>query len=428
MRDMTAQDQAGYAGSVERLYAWLRRHPWLVDGTLAVVLVAGAANAYLLNAAVLPATLALAGTVAVRRRFPVVAYAVALAIGVAQVIFGIGPTFTNSPLQPTFADAAILILLYTVAAERPRRISLPGLAVCVVLFLAVVVRYNPGGGHPAPRQLGFFLVTSLLYLLAPLSAWVLGDSMGYRRAYSAALEERAERAERERDTQAQIAAVAERARIARELHDVIAHNLSVMVAQADGGSYVFDATPERSRQALAEIGRTGRQALTEMSSLLGVLRIDREAAPLAPAPAAAEIADLVTQARQAGMRVSHTVEGAVQPLPVGLSLTAYRIVQEALTNVRKHAGPGAAAAVTLRYDQDELVVRVTDDGGGAASVPRYRTGPATPANPEGHGLAGMRERAAMYGGTVQAGPRPGTGFEVTVRLPLRRGTLSRGAA
>ena len=153
----------------------------------------------------------------------------------------------------------------------------------------------------------------MLYLLAPVSAWVLGDSMGYRRAYSAALEERAVRAERERDAQAQIAAAAERARIARELHDVIAHNLSVMVAQADGGAYAFDAAPERSRQALAEIGRTGRQALSEMSSLLGVLRTGPEAAPLAPAPAAAEIAQLVTQAREAGMRVSHTVEGAVRP-------------------------------------------------------------------------------------------------------------------
>ena len=150
MRDTTAQDQAGYPGSVERLYAWLRRHPWLVDGTLAVVLLAGAANAYLLNAAVLPASLALAGAVAVRRRFPVAAYAAALAIGAAQVAVGIGPTFTDSPLQPTFADAGILVLLYTVAAERPRRISLPALAACVVLFAAAVARYNPGGTRASP--------------------------------------------------------------------------------------------------------------------------------------------------------------------------------------------------------------------------------------------------------------------------------------
>jgi len=425
MREETAQDQADYPGSVEWVYAWLRRHPWLVDGTLAVLLLAGAANAYLGNLPVLPASLALAGTVAVRRRFPVAAYAVALAIATVQVIVGIGPTYTDSPLQPTFADVGVLVLLYTVAAERPRRISLPGLAACVVLFLAVVARYNPGGNQHQ-HQLEFFLVTSLLYLLAPTSAWVLGDSMGTRRAYSATLEERAVRAERERDTQAQIVAAAERARIARELHDVIAHNLSVMVAQADGGAYAFDATPERSRQALAEIGRTGRQALSEMSSLLGVLRTDRDAAPLAPAPAAAEIGQLVTQAREAGMRVSCTVKGTARPLPGGLELIVYRIVQEALTNVRKHAGPEAAAEVTVRYDPGELLVRVADDGGASstpANLPRYRTA-AT--DPEGHGLAGMRERAALYGGTVQAGPRPAGGFEVTARLPLK--LASRGAA
>jgi signal transduction histidine kinase len=281
-----------------------------------------------------------------------------------------------------------------------------------------------------PRHLEFFLVTAMLYVLAPLSAWVLGDSMGYRRAYSAALEERAARAERERDAQAQIAAAAERARIARELHDVIAHNLSVMVAQADGGAYAFAATPERSRQALAEIGRTGRQALSEMSSLLGVLRTDPEATPpLAPAPEAAEIGQLVTQAREAGMRVSHTVAGPVRPLPGGLSLAAYRIVQEALTNVRKHAGPRAAVEVTIRYSQHDLLVRVADDGPGpapAAGLPRYDAGPKAPADQTGHGLAGMRERAAMYGGTVQAAPRPAGGFEVTARLPLAPGSAQAG--
>jgi signal transduction histidine kinase len=422
----------GYSGPVERLYPRLRRHLWLADGTLAVILLAGSANAFA-NAAVLPASLALAGTVVVRRRFPVGAYAAAVAIGVAQVAVGIGPTFTNSPLQPTFADVGILVLLYTLSAERARRISLPGLAACLVLFAVAFLRWNPGPHRGHPME---FFVVGVLYLLVPVSAWVLGDSMGYRRAYSAALEERAVRAERDRDAQAQIAAAAERARIARELHDVIAHSLSVMVAQADGGAYAFDAAPEQSRQALAEIGRTGRQALSEMSSLLGVLRTGPETAPLAPAPAAAEIGHLVTQAREAGMGVSYTVEGAARPLPAGLSLAAYRIVQEALTNVRKHADPEAGAEVALRYGQDELLVRVTDDGRGAGGLPRYHTGSRTPTDPEGHGLTGMRERAALYGGTVQAGPRPVGGFEVTARLPLPvapltvgpGGTLSRGAA
>jgi signal transduction histidine kinase len=165
-----------------------------------------------------------------------------------------------------------------------------------------------------------------------------------------------------------------------------------------------------------------------MSSLLGILRTDPEAPPLGPAPAAAEIEQLVTQAREAGMRVSYTVQGTPRPLPGGLSLAAYRIVQEALTNVRKHAGPEAVAEVTLRYGQGELLISVTDDGGGAG-LPRYGSARTVSADPGGHGLAGMRERAAMYGGTVQAGPRRRVGFEITARLPLpATGTVSRGAA
>jgi signal transduction histidine kinase len=413
-----------YPAHVERLCGWLRRHPWLADGTLAIVLLAGSANEFG-NPAVLPASLALAGVATVRRRFPVGAYIAALAIGIAQVIGGIGPTFTQSPLQPTFADAGILVLLYTVAADRPRRISMPGLAACMAVFAAAVARWNPGSGARA-HPVEFALVTGVFYVLAPVTAWVLGESMAYRRARLTGLEERAVRAERERDIQAQIAAAAERARIARELHDVIAHNLSVIVAQADGARYAFDAQPVRSRQALAQIGDTGRQALAEMSHLLGVLRTDAEAPTLAPAPGVAEIGRLVTQAREAGMSISYTMEGAFRPLPIGLSMAAYRMVQEALTNVRKHAAPGAPARVTLCYGRDELLVRVADAGHGPAgrpsSLPRYgpdRTvGTVRPDGDGGQGLAGMRERAVIYGGTVQAGPRPGGGFEVSARLPL----------
>lgn len=408
---------------MDRVYARLRPRPSLVDGVLAAALLIGGLSDHLGSLAVLPASLALAGLVAVRRRFPAAAYAAAVIIGIAQVTIGIGPA--SSPLTPTIADVGILILLYTLAAERPRRVSLPGLAAAVALFAVGFAWWGQGSQRPAE-----FLVVGVLILLIPVSAWVLGDSMGTRRAYSAAMEERAARAERERDSEAQIATAAERARIARELHDVIAHNLSVMVAQADGGAYVFDAMPERSREALAEIGRTGRQALAEMSSLLGLLRPDPEAAPLAPAPVAGEIDQLVSQAREAGMSVSQTVEGAARPLPGGLSLAAYRIVQEALTNVRKHAGPDASAEVTLRYGDGELVIRVTDDGR-PAELPRYG---AAAARSGGHGLTGMRERAAMYGGTVKAGPRPDAGFEVTARLPFpapatsQGRTASRGAA
>jgi len=420
MRDTTEPGQPDYPGSVERLYGWLRGHPWLAGAAPAILLLVGSANAFG-NPAVVPASLGLVGAVAVRRHFPLGAYAVALVIGIAQVVVGIGPTFTNSPLQPTFADAGILVLLYTVAARLPRRISLPSLAACMVVFAAAVARWNPGPGARA-HLLEFALVTGVIYVLAPVTAWVLGDSVAYRRARLAGMEERAVRAERDRDVQAQIVAAAERARIARELHDVIAHNLSVMVAQADGGAYAFDSAPQQSRKALEQIGHTGRQALLEMSSLIGVLRSDQEEPPLAPAPAATEIAVLVAQGRQAGMRISHTTEGAIRPLPAGLSLAVYRIVQEALTNVRKHAGPEVAADVTVRYGEDELLIRVADDGLGDVAppggLPRYGAQATRPGDSAGHGLAGMQERAALYDGTVGAGPRPGGGFEVTARLPL----------
>jgi signal transduction histidine kinase len=395
-----------YAGAVERAYAWLRRRPWLGDAALAAALVAASVNVVADHPAVLPVTLALAACAAMRRRFPLSAYAAALAVGVPQVIVGIRLD-PGSPLGLTFADAAILVLLYTVADRRPRRVSLPALAACVVLFVAAVAQLAPAP-QPGQHPLQFVLLTVPVYVLAPVSAWVLGDSMARRRVYLAALEDRAARAEAERDARARAAAADERARIARELHDVIAHNLSVMVAQADGGRYVFDTAPERSRQALAEIGATGRQALSEMSYLLGVLRTGPAAPALAPAPGLAEIPRLAAQAREAGTLVTYAVEGTARPVTGGLSVAAYRIVQEALTNVRKHAGPGAAADVRVRYGPDELLVRVTDDGRGA--------GPGAPG--AGHGLTGMRERAALYGGTVRAGPGPGGGFAVTARLPL----------
>jgi signal transduction histidine kinase len=208
---------------------------------------------------------------------------------------------------------------------------------------------------------------------------------------------------------------------------VIAHNLSVMVAQADGGRYAFDAEPARSRQALAEIGDTGRQALAEMSQLLGVLKAGEEAPAFAPAPGVAEIATLVAQAREAGTSVSYAVQGAARPVPAGVSLTLYRIAQEALTNVRKHAGPGATAAITLRYDPGEALLTIADDGGAAsAAVRSVAGGPVTGGPPRyvagtsamKNGLAGMRERVGLYGGRLAAGPRAGGGFEVAVRLPL----------
>jgi signal transduction histidine kinase len=384
---------------VPDLYAWLRRHPKLVDGVLAAALfIAGAGPAVAKHSFIGVALAAgLAMPVIFRRSEPVAAYATAVVFGGIQVLLGARPITT---------DLSILILLYTLAAYTPRRVSVWGLAVCLVGSAVGIARWTTMAGRPI---LDWLTVGAVLFAGPALLAWVLGDSMRYRRAYYASLEDRAARLERERDAQARVAVVAERARIARELHDVIAHNVSVMVVQADGASYALATDPARAKEALAAISATGRQALAEMRRLLGVLRReDEETRPgLTPQPGIGELGELLDQARIAGLPVSFSVEGVPRPLPGGAALTAYRIVQESLTNTRKHAGPVASASVVLRYSTDALVLAISDDGRGAAAP-----------DGAGHGLTGMRERVAVYGGSVVAGPRPGGGFEVVATLPL----------
>jgi signal transduction histidine kinase len=259
---------------------------------------------------------------------------------------------------------------------------------------------------------------SILFGGLELAIWILGDSMRYRRGYYAALEDKATRLEAERSAQAKVAAAAERARIARELHDVVAHHVSVMVVQADGAGYALRTDPDRAGAALEAIADTGRQALNEMRRLLGVLRSADDQATLAPVPGLDELRELLDQARAAGLEVSYTLSGTPRELPEGVELAAYRVVQESLTNTRKHAGLAATAAVALRYGADGLTVQVTDDGLGVVSA--EDTG--------GHGLAGMRERIAMYGGTVTAGPLASGGFGVTASLPCPPARAARVAA
>jgi signal transduction histidine kinase len=443
---------------VPGLYAWLRRHPRLVDGALALLLIfpgAGIPKLGLVRLLVtLPFVLGMAVPVAFRRAYPVQAFAVVIAIGALQVLL---------LRRPAGADLAVLVMLYTLAASRPRRVSLRGLAVCLAGAAAAIARWYPGRADvPVLEAIG---TVAILFGGPVLLAWLLGDSARWRRGYYQALEERAERLERERDAQAQVAAAAERARIAREIHDVVAHNVSVMVVQADGAAFALDSSPQRAREALGAISATGRRALAELRSLLGVLRDQagrdgglgngvlgggvlgggtlgggairdgairdgairdgaiRDGAlggggpALAPQPGVEDLADLLEQARAAGLPVSLTVGGDPRPVPAGEALAVYRVVQESLTNVRKHAGPGATAVVNLDYDQDGLLIRVTDDGAGASAVPG-RLGVATGPAGSGHGLAGMRERVELYGGTARSGPRPGGGYQVVARLPV----------
>jgi signal transduction histidine kinase len=246
-------------------------------------------------------------------------------------------------------------------------------------------------------------------------SWAWGRLTRVRGAYLTELEGRAERLERERDAQAKVAVAAERARIARELHDVVAHNVSVMIVQADGAAYVMDNSPAQAKEALATIATTGRQALVEMRRLLGLLRTADTTEEYVPQPSVEELPELLEQVRTAGLPVEFTTSGTPRELPRGVELTVYRIVQEALTNVRKHGGPNVSARVAVDFGDRDLNVVIEDDGRGSTDEQLANGG----TDGQGHGLIGMRERIGMVSGSLDAGPRPGGGFRIRAVLPLK---------
>ncbi|MEU5861100.1 MULTISPECIES: sensor histidine kinase [unclassified Nonomuraea] len=322
------------------------------------------------------------------RRRPLEAYAAITLISFGQWL---------AHIDPLPANLAVMVALWTVASERPFRWALAaGLVAELGIFLALV--------NWSATTFGMFFSGSIFVI----TIWLAGLYANTRRRYLEGLEERAERAERERDQQARMAAAAERTRIARELHDVVAHNVSVMVVQADGAGFALDRDPEQARLAVRNISKTGRAALAEMRRMVGVLReSEDDDTDYTPQPGLGQLEDLV---RGAGVPASLRIGGVPGELPEGQQLAVYRIVQEALTNALKHGGPHVHARVEIDYGGPELVVRVTDDGRGAAA----------PRSPDGHGLIGMRERVGMYGGAVSAGPLTGGGFEVLARLPTAR--------
>ncbi|WP_233359047.1 sensor histidine kinase [Thermomonospora amylolytica] len=334
----------------------------------------------------------LLGPLVVRRRWPVQAFATIAGVSFVQWVLD----YTAIP-----ANMGVLVAVYTVAANCAFRWAVAAGLVTELGAVLAAFRYTV---NPGDRK-----YTTIMLSAVVAGVWILGVYISTRRAYTRSLEERAERLERERDTQIQIAMAAERARIARELHDVVAHNVSVIVVQADGASYAIDTDVERAKRALETISATGRTALAEMRRLLGVLREGDDAGAYRPQPGVAQLTDLVEQIRESGLPLDFRVEGVPAELPQGMQLAVFRIVQESLTNIVKHAGPRATAQVRLHYGDEAIQVTVTDDGRGAAARDDGR----------GHGLVGMRERAAVYGGTVRAGPRLGGGFEVVARLPLR---------
>ncbi|KUL55325.1 histidine kinase [Streptomyces sp. NRRL F-4489] len=352
-------------------------------------------------------TLGLCLVIALRRKYPVKMLLLAAALGIGQLVLNI---------RPHPGDFALLVIIYTVASETSARRWASRFALVGALLgpslSQLRFRENPVA-LPLWATLFFMGLLTVPFVLA----WVLGDSIRTRRAYWAQLEEKATRLEREREAQSRIAVAAERARIARELHDVVAHNVSVMVVQADGAAYVMDTAPDQARQALETISGTGRQALAEMRRLLGVLRTGEQAegGEYVPQPGVEQLADLIDQVRGAGLPVDFRVTGEPRALPSSVELTAYRIVQEALTNTRKHGGPGVSATVRLTYRDDDLDLLVEDDGRGAQHK-LYESGGE---DGLGHGLIGMRERVGMVGGLLDAGPRPGGGFRVNAVLPLK---------
>jgi len=356
--------------------------------------------------ATVPIVLALCTVVALRRRAPERMLLLATGAGVAEVATG---------AFPVPANFALLVIVFTNASRNVRWASRFALVGALVAPTVSTLRWPDESQDTTGAVLGtvFLTVTFLL-------AWVLGDSLRTRRAYYTQLEERAARLEKEREAQAKVAVAAERARIARELHDVVAHNVSVMVVQADGAAYVLDTAPEQTRQALETISGTGRQALAEMRRLLGVLRTgeNAEVGEYVPQPGVEQLADLVEQVRSTGLTVDFRIEGTPRPLPSSVELTAYRIVQEALTNTRKHGGPDVGATVRLTYGSDDLILLAEDDGRGAQRE-LYEVGGL---DGLGQGLIGMRERVGMVGGSLDAGPRPGGGFRISAVLPLKSTT------
>lgn len=324
-----------------------------------------------------------------RRSYPILVALVVVASAVAQAGLGMSMHSAVSPV------AALLVVSWSIGAYEERRRAILGLVLLVCgVWLSIGVDVLRGTDHYESTDVPWI---GMLILLPG----VLGTLFGARTRSLRAAEARTRELELERRE----AIAAERARIARELHDVIAHSVSVMTVQAGAAEEMLKSDPGRAVEPVRAIQETGRQALVEMKRLVGVLRRGDEEIGLAPQPGLADVDRLVAQVRDAGLRVELRVEGTPRPLPLGVDLSAYRVVQEALTNALKHAG-GATALVTIRYGESDLAVEVTDEGR------------AVRAGDGGHGLVGMRERVGIFGGTFDAGPRESGGFAVRALLPF----------
>lgn len=360
----------------ERVFRWWRAHPRTVDAGLAVLLLGYSLRVVPPGTdpglAALFSTVA-CGALALRRTRPLGTFSVVAGAVLVQLALGVG-------FLP--ADAALLVTTYTVAAHRGLRVSPAAAVVAAACWVLGRVRWD----HVDTVDLGYILVATAV-------AWLLG----------VLVRDNARRREREREQQARIVAAAERARLAREIHDVVSHGLGAVVALAGGAAATARRDPGRAEEAMHTVETTGRTALADMRRLLDVLR----ESGTGDHPGVAQVEQLITDARAAGSPVRYLVDGVPRPLPADADLAVYRTVQEGLTNARRHAGPALTRVdVVVHYGEDELRVTVRDDGAGPAAT--------TP----GHGLAGMRERVTGCGGTVHTGPGDDGGFVLSATIPV----------
>ena len=409
-----------------RIYAWTQANPFKIDLGWALfatllfavpfLLVTDGLHEFVLSAAIcLP--------LAWRRIRPVTAAAVQAAACLASL--AVVPE-TGLP-----ADIFVLVTVYSLAAYAPRWASFSGLALALVggaLFILQYFFLPALQGGVLTVQLGTAAFTAYAVGIVAVEAvvlvcWTFGDLARTRRLAMESLRDRARRLEVERQQERDLAAADERTHIAREMHDIVAHSLSVIITQADGARYASAQDPQIATATLGTIAETGRSSLREMRRLLGVLRGDEQSSTR-PLPSLADISDLVDGVKRAGLNVQVSTTGAMRrALPAGAELTAYRVVQEALTNVLKHAGPRAQATVDLQWTPRGLGITVSDDGRGAgADHPPAAGGDSTdtrnPRTPgSGQGINGMTERVALYDGTLEAAPLPGGGFRVAAFIP-----------
>lgn len=391
-----------------KLLGWLtgerrvgaRRAPsildWLLTLALSILAFLEAAGGMYPGPVAVAATVQIAAIVpiAFRRLAPVQAIAIGVAVSLPYVVL-------YGSVNSLASLLAGLLFSYSVGRHTHGRALLAGAAIA----LFSIIEQGFGGTFQTPTDWAFAII-----LMGAALAFGVALRVQVERSISLAIA--ADRAQREQETTAQAAVQEERARIARELHDVVAHNVGLIVLQAGGARSVLATDPERARTALAQVEETGRQTLAEMRHLVGILRVD-EGADRQPLPRLVRLPALLDEARAAGLTVDLEVDGPVVELPAGLELAAYRLIQEALTNVRKHAA-GARAQVCLAYEPDRLRIEVSDDGGPSGAAGDT----ARSAADLGHGLIGMRERVQLYDGRMQAGPLPHGGFRVEAVLPL----------